>query len=567
MKSFKFRLIILLFVPLLLMILISALLLQSNLSDVNRITNVLQEATNRPTSLVLNADRDLYQALLAFHTHAAAKDKQASLASFEENVKQANDRVQEAYLILKQHALTELKHPNSGKDIQHIIDQFNTSFTPMVDEAKQSMLAGRNGNDKVDTLFNSTREGLNEFGEILDSYSAEQVEAILLKNERTQATIYIILLIVVLSISGSGYLLIRQMMKTVNEVLGKTLKIAQGDLSMTTKKDHPNHEMGHISQAVDAMIESVRGLIENIMISTTQVAHSIQDLSHSAKESSQAAEHVTESILEVTKGVETLANIAEETNKVVHEMAVGVNRIAEGTTEISERSVHTTQITDEGQEIMLVLKAQVESFIDTTTALSQVIQSLNKKSVEIGMVAENISQFANQTNILSLNASIESARAGEHGRGFAVVASEIRKLATQSLDSAQGITELIQGTQQEIAVASQYMEQTIHEAVKSTKITEEVHQSFQSIYDSIKVNAAQILETSAITEEMAASSEEIAASMDQSTVTAQDIFSRTQNVSSATERQLAMIQSISQATGQLKEVAEKLNLSVGKFQL
>jgi methyl-accepting chemotaxis protein len=566
-QSFKFRLFVLLLAPLLLLMIISALLLRSNSADVNRIASVLQETTNRPTSLVLNADRDLYQALLAYQSYSSSLDKKASYASFEENAKQANDRVQEAYQILKLHGLTDLKHPNSGGSIQQIIDQFNTNFAPMVQEATQSMQADRNEKDKINVLFNNAREGLNEFGEILDSYSAAQIEEIKSKNGQTQAFLSVLLLVVVVLLAGSGYLLIRQMMKTVNNILMKAVKISQGDLGITVQEKYPRNEMGNISQAIDAMTASVRGLIENIMVSSTQVSNSIQALSENAKESAQSAGYVTKSIQEVTGGVESLAHIAEETNKVVHEMAVGVNRIAEGTSEISERSVHTTHLTEEGQQIIHVLKAQVQSYMDMTGSLSQVVQSLSKKSTEIGMVADNISQFANQTNILSLNASIESARAGEHGRGFSVVASEIRKLATQSLQSAQGITELIQDTQQEIAVASQYMQETIQEAGKSNQIMDEVQLSFQSIFDSIKGNSHHILETSAITEEMAASFEEIAASMDQSTVTAHDIFERTQDASAATDQQLSSIQSISHATDQLRTVAEQLNSSVRRFHL
>src|SRR5690606_10623622 len=107
------------------------------------------------------------------------------------------------------------------------------------------------------------------------------------------------------------------------------------------------------------------------------------------------------------------------------------------------------------------LEEQMNIMIGDISRLGDIVSGLNEKSAEIGAITGNITSFANQTGILSLNASIEAARAGEHGRGFAVVAGEIRKLAANSLESANSINELVVNTQQEISSASEYMQTTI----------------------------------------------------------------------------------------------------------
>ncbi len=565
--SFKFRLFALLVVPIICIIAISMMLIQDKSSDVNRITRLLQETTNRPTSLVLNADRDLYQMLTAYLGYANAKDKPAAKASFEENAKQATDRIEQAYQVLKEDQLTHLKHPETGQSIQEIIDNFRTSFQPLTEAARAQMNGQKIESASVEPLFEKTRGGLNEFGEILDAYAASQVEELIRENKRDEKWMYALILVIAAVLAFAGYILIRRMMRTMKELLDRMGKVARGDLSISAPSKRNKDEMGLLSESLDTMTANVKGLIENIMSGSKQVAESAFQLASSAQESARASEHVAENIQEVTLGVEGLAAIAEETNKAVREVAAGVNRIAAGTGDISEHFVSTTQETEDGRMIMVTLKNQIQSLIGTSATLSTVIDALNRKSEEIGVVAEEITQFAAQTNLLSLNASIESARAGEHGRGFAVVASEIRKLAAQSMQSAEGITGMIESTQQEIFTASRLMKDTIEEAGKSTKIMDEVQQSFLHIYESVKESSSEILETSAITEELAASSQEISAGMEQSSANAREIFIKTQNVASATEEQLALMQSIASSSEQLKEVVVRLNQSVGHFKL
>lgn len=563
-QTMKARLVILLLVPLLIMTGIAVLLIRGNTADTNRLTVLFQETTNRPTSLVLNADRDLYQAWQAFHLYSGAQSKQ----DFDENVTQAKERVLESYAILQAKSLTELSHPASGRSIQEITDQFNANLDLMVNEAAALMSAGKPSTASAEEAFNNTRGGLNEFGEILDAYSSEQAELIRKENEQVQRWIYAGIAVIFLAVAGGGYWLIRNMSHSINEVLVRTDQAARGDFSMavianTTKRD----ELGQISRSLDAMLLSVRGLIENIISSTTQVAATAQLLSVRSEESAQGAAHAAQSIKEVTQGVETLAGIAEETNRAVNEIAAGVNRIAESTADLSERSAEITQSTDIGLAGMEELHSQIKSVIDKAAALSSVIQSLGTKSEQIGQVADNISQFAAQTNVLSLNASIEASRAGEHGRGFAVVANEIRLLAARSMESAEGITSMIQGTLDEIAAATQYMQQTIEEASKSTQVMDNVQKGFVQIHQTVKTNAEQILETSAVTEQMAASSEEISAGMEHSASTAQAIYSQAQSAAQAASEQEAMIQTVASSSKQLQEVAATLDQSVAKFKL
>jgi methyl-accepting chemotaxis protein len=140
---------------------------------------------------------------------------------------------------------------------------------------------------------------------------------------------------------------------------------------------------------------------------------------------------------------------------------------------------------------------------------------------------------------------------------------EIRKLASQSIESAEGINQLIHETRVEIASVSESMNATKHEASTGSTMMQEVNQSFHTIMESV----TQIHETSAITQQISASSEQISATMDHSASSSTNILMKSQGVAAATEEQLAIMQNIAAASEQLRSVVNTLNESVSYFKI
>lgn len=148
----------------------------------------------------------------------------------------------------------------------------------------------------------------------------------------------------------------------------------------------------------------------------------------------------------------------------------------------------------EGQDSISNSVSQMHSIKEGANSLAEVIQSLKRQSVEIGNMNALITQISEQTNLLALNAAIEAARAGEHGKGFAVVADEIRKLASQTQNSAQNIQSLTQNIQSEIGVASDLI-QDEHVKVDNGIVSfEQSEQAFDQIGEYINEVVTNILE-------------------------------------------------------------------------
>ncbi|NQX66726.1 methyl-accepting chemotaxis protein [Paenibacillus alba] len=574
--SIRVRLILLVLVPSILYLGTSIYLLQQSKSHTEVLASSLYETTDKSTSLILNADRDMYQALTAYQLLVSgtlnAEDKTKQLKVLAENIEQTNTRVGQAHDILKAKGLLQVAHMETKATIDQNVDGFQTSFDQWVKEANAVVQSGAVGkgviNDaKLTATFEKGREGMNQIGEILDDYAKTSIEEIQSKIKKTEQAVYISIALLILVLTISGGIVISMIMRTVKAIMLVTSQVAAGDLRHEAKTKYAKDELGKITESVDTMVLKIKGLIGTIAHNTQFVQDASVELSDSSKESASAAEHVATNIQEMTHDVEAQARSSQETSRAIEEMAIGIQRVAENSSVMADHSSLTSKHATLGNDLLSKLQQQIANMLASVEQLSQTVLSLTRKSDQIGLIASSITTFANQTNLLSLNASIEAARAGEHGKGFNVVANEIRKLAAQSIESADGINQLIHETRVEITSVSDSMNATKQEAISGSTMMQEVNQSFHTIMASVTQIVTQIHETSAITEQMSASSEEISATMDQSASSTTHILMKSQNVAAATEQQLAMMQNIAAASEQLRSVVNTLNESVAYFKI
>ncbi len=572
--SIRVRLILLLLIPSLMYVLTSFYLLNQNKHDIGSLSTSLYEVTNKSTSLVLNADRDMYQALTAYQLlvsgSLSAAERTRELEALQENIDQTNDRIKQAAEIMASHNLLGESHSSTNQSVEQNLAGFHTQFDQWAQTASSVVQSARLQSGAINdakhlAVFEEGRGRLNEIGEILDGYAQTSITSIRENNEETARTVYICVGIIVVILLGAGLGVIRHIMTTIRRIAAVTRNVAAGDLRHEARSRYARDELGQINQSVDAMAVKMKELIGVIATNTQFVQDASTELSSSSKESAAAAEHVAANIQEMTEDVETQTRSSAETSKVVEEMSVGIQRVAENASVMAEQSSLTSHHAQTGTQLLEQLQLQIGNILGAVNQLSDSVLALSRKSDQIGEIADSITTFANQTNLLSLNASIEAARAGEHGRGFSVVANEIRKLASQSIESADGINGLIQETRQEIGRVSHAMGTTKDEAGAGSRMMQEVSASFLTILQSVQEMVEQIHETSAIAQEMSASSEEISATMETSVTGSGHILMKSQGVAAATEEQLAMMENIAASSEELMAVVKVLNDSVAYF--
>lgn len=161
---------------------------------------------------------------------------------------------------------------------------------------------------------------------------------------------------------------------------------------------------------------------------------------------------------------------------------------------LSEKVEQVFVTAAEGQDVIQNTIKKMKSIQDSSNKTSEVIKSLQNHSGEIGQINAVITQIAEQTNLLALNAAIEAARAGEQGKGFAVVADEIRKLAYQSQASAKNIQDRIKTIQNEITVANHLIEEENEKVQLGIISVQQSEESFDVIGEYINEVVENILE-------------------------------------------------------------------------
>ncbi|TXK84227.1 methyl-accepting chemotaxis protein [Paenibacillus sp. N3.4] len=196
-----------------------------------------------------------------------------------------------------------------------------------------------------------------------------------------------------------------------------------------------------------------------------------------------------------------------------------------------------------------------------------VIHDLGEHSKQVAEIASVIGGIAQQTNLLSLNASIEAARAGEHGKGFAVVASEVKKLAEQSRLSSEQIAHLLEDIVSKVNHAVLVMEKGASDVEQGSDSLKKAGSAFYDIYAAVQQVTGQVQEVSAATEEISAGTEQMLASEEMLAHLSKDISNNSNGVVAVSQDQLAAMKEVFGSADGLSKLAEELREEVSHFKL
>ncbi|KXG10660.1 Methyl-accepting chemotaxis protein McpA [Anoxybacillus sp. P3H1B] len=412
--------------------------------------------------------------------------------------------------------------------------------------------------------FDEAAEKLVQFERRLLDQASRSTSA---KSDSAQMWMMIYGAIAVLVSVGVAFSISQMISRPVTALSQAAKRIASGDLAGDKILVKNKDEIGELAASFNEMAGNLREVIQQVASNAEQVAASSEQLTASAEQTSKATEQITATMQEVALGAEKQVQGVEETLETVQEMSNGIHHVAQRAQNVAEIAGDASQRALEGSDTVRTAVEQMNSINETVTSLANVIKGLGERSTQIGQIIEVITGIAEQTNLLALNAAIEAARAGEQGRGFAVVADEVRKLAEQSAQSAQQISALIAGIQQETNAAVQSMEKATAETGNGIDVIRAAGLSFKQIKDAVQEVAGNIQEVSASVQQMSAGAEQIVQSIQQMNKLAETSASGTQEVSAAAEEQLASMQEISASATALSTMAEDLQEMIRKFRI
>jgi len=341
--------------------------------------------------------------------------------------------------------------------------------------------------------------------------------------------------------------------------------VANGDLSGNLEVKSVIREVTTLIRASAALKDKLNSIVTEVDGHAMQLDNNMESLNVLASASSKGANQIRQAIDELSKTAVSLAENVQSVNTSMMEMGNNVTAIHSETVTLNENSDkmdHANRNASESMNLVLTSShtssAIIEEMIVQVKATNEAIASISK-------AVELISDITSQTNLLSLNASIEAARAGQAGRGFAVVATEIKQLADQSSQGAAAIKNIVDDILEKSNKSVELTERMRTLAEKEQADIGSAKTGFDTLSQIIEANVAtagtiaektknleelkqtiinNITELSAISEENAASNEEVTA-----------------NVSSIAES----IDRISEDTGMIKKVSAALEEQMKYF--
>lgn len=363
----------------------------------------------------------------------------------------------------------------------------------------------------------------------------------------------------------------RRIVAPIVQATGMVKKLGDLDFGEDTSADEKmlsrKDEVGVMIRSLSECRKAIVDVMSEISDHSDKLQKAAEILNKSANESSTAAEQVETAITGIADGA---TSQAQETQSATENVIVMGNMIAETSTEVTMLGENASDLRKASENAMSIL-GKLEEINSKTMEAIQIIgeqtQKTNESAAKIKVATDMISDIAEETTLLSLNASIEAARAGEQGRGFAVVANQIQKLAEQSADATTQITEVINAlvndaqesvkTMEEVKEVMDQQSENVSNTEKAFKSVEEgIANSIESVekityktkkLDDARSNVVDVVQSlSAIAEENAASAEETSAS-------ASEVGS--------------IMDDVSQNANMLDDIAAQLNANVKKFKM
>ena len=382
----------------------------------------------------------------------------------------------------------------------------------------------------------------------------------------------------------AGAFVARAIARPLRDTTAFAEAVAGGNLNSTLNVKSKD-EVGALARALRAMVDNLKEKIAEAEAKSLEAEAQAQKASlamqdaRTAQEKAEAGQkaiiaaagEVELVVAGLTSATDQLAVQIEQSSKsavsqreqvaisatAMEEMNSTVLSVARNASEASHASERAQNKARAGREIVEQSVKAIETVRNDTLALKQNMEALGHQAESIGAVMTVISDIADQTNLLALNAAIEAARAGEAGRGFAVVADEVRKLAEKTMAATKEVGTAISGIQNGTKLSVDAVTRTTENLEGATATVNSSGQSLVEIVRESEHTADQVRNIATAAEEQSASSEEISRSL-------AGINQSAEETASAMQHSAKSVSSLSAQARQLQDLVNKLRTGGGK---
>ena len=325
---------------------------------------------------------------------------------------------------------------------------------------------------------------------------------------------------------------VRQLGKDPGELNGIAHRVVDGDYDI----DDGGKKLG-VYGAIVEMVNALKTNIENAQRESENAkeqSRKAQEAMQQAEAASREAQSKTEAMLVAADKLEQVGGVVSsastelsaqieqsdrgaaesaqrlsEAATAMNEMNATVQEVAKNAGSASNASAETKQKAEAGAQVVAKAVRSIDQVHQMSLELKDDMTRLNGHAQDITRIMGVISDIADQTNLLALNAAIEAARAGEAGRGFAVVADEVRKLAEKTMASTQDVGNAIKAIQESTAKSMTGVDQAVERIGEATELAGQSGAALEEIVATVEATGDQVNAIATASEEQSAASEEI----------------------------------------------------------
>lgn len=421
--------------------------------------------------------------------------------------------------------------------------------------------------DKVKEIVNSSEDEKIKKQQLTNQINLSELKDSTVDSLMFKYLILFLIVIVFQILNLIGFM--KSSFAPFQEFMVRLKSIAQDEVGDLTKRITitSKDETGEMALYFNAFIDKISRITKDIMKAESNINASMKKIWEMTRQSNN-------NIKSISSAASTLGTEAENNTTTIYSLALNVDSLAKKSSEISkntnhlmEQSLSTKGIVQNGSSYLVQLQTKVSEIKVTFDDLAKVINELGDFSKQIQAIVETIRSIASQTNLLSLNAAIEAAKAGDSGKGFAVVSTEIRKLAETSVDSARSIDLIISNIQSKINNSVSKMSESSVKVEEGTSVMNDIGNVISTMMNTVNDVADKIVMIDNFIATQTNSFQEIASSIQKASAVIEKQTHNSVEIFNNMNSESKIIEEISTELDKLSGVSNELSQLVKQFKI